>query len=106
MNTSMSADPSGPVPDGHSVTLTCTSIANPAAANFTWFRASAREKEVVGSEPDFTFNVTKLSEDQYYCEAQNVHGADYSEPANLDVTCKTIFFALIIIFHLLLSHEV
>ncbi|KAM9724243.1 B-cell receptor CD22-like [Menidia menidia] len=85
-NTSLSADPSGPVPEGTSVTLTCTSFANPAEVNFTWFRASGGQKQPVGSEPDFTFNVTKLTEDQYYCEALNVHGADSSEPATVDVT--------------------
>ncbi|XP_059194434.1 myelin-associated glycoprotein-like [Centropristis striata] len=85
-NTSLSVDPSGPVPDGSSVTLTCTTIADPAAVNFSWFKAAGREKEMVGSEQDFTFNVTKLSKDLYYCKAQNVHGYQYSEPANIDVT--------------------
>ncbi|XP_060936975.1 myelin-associated glycoprotein-like [Limanda limanda] len=84
-NTSVLVEPSAPVPDGRSVTLTCTSVANPAAMNFTWFRVRARQNEVVGSETDFTFNVTKLSEDYFYCEALNVHGARYSEPAHIEV---------------------
>ncbi|KAI9544976.1 hypothetical protein NQZ68_040379 [Dissostichus eleginoides] len=79
----------GPAPhvknrDGSSVTLTCTSIANPAAVNFTWFRAAGREEKVMGSERDLTFNVTKLSEDLYYCEALNVHGPGTSERVSFD----------------------
>ncbi|XP_037642093.1 myelin-associated glycoprotein-like [Sebastes umbrosus] len=85
-NTSVSVDPSGPVVDGSSVTLTCSSIANPAAVNVTWFRVVGGQEEVMGSERDVTFNVTKLSGDQYYCEALNVHGAEYSQLASIDVT--------------------
>ncbi|XP_068425862.1 myelin-associated glycoprotein-like [Clinocottus analis] len=85
-NTSVCVDPSGPVLDGSSVTLTCATIANPAAANVTWFRVAGRGKDVIGYERYFTFNVTKLSQDQYYCEALNVHGAEYSERTSIDVT--------------------
>ncbi|XP_053182664.1 myelin-associated glycoprotein-like [Scomber japonicus] len=85
-NTSVLADPSGPVRDGSSVTLTCTSVAHPAELNFTWYRVVESEKETVGTERDFTLNVTKFSEDQYYCEAQNVHGTGSSESVMMDVT--------------------
>ncbi|XP_038163083.1 myelin-associated glycoprotein-like [Cyprinodon tularosa] len=84
-NTTVSADSSGSVSDGSSVTLTCTSMANPPVANVTWFRVAGGEKEVAGLGQNFTFNVTKLSEDLYYCEALNVHGSQYSEPFTIDV---------------------
>lgn len=94
-NTAVLADPSGPLVDGSSVTLTCTSVANPAVLNFSWFRtpngggAGGEEAELVASQQHFSFNVTKLSEDQFYCRAANDHGSEYSHPVSLDVTCET-----------------
>ncbi|XP_034554408.1 sialoadhesin-like isoform X3 [Notolabrus celidotus] len=85
-NTSVSIDPSGPVMDGNPVTLNCTSVANPADINFTWFRVSGRQKEMLSSEQELIFNVTKLSQDHYYCEARNVHGAQKSEHNIIEVT--------------------
>ncbi|XP_056142034.1 sialic acid-binding Ig-like lectin 10, partial [Lampris incognitus] len=85
-NTSVSAEPSGPVLEGSSVTLTCSSMANPAVQNYTWYRTDGREKEAVGSDKEFTFNATKLSSEVYSCEALNDHGAEDSEPVSVDVT--------------------
>lgn len=94
----MLADPSGPVQDGSSVTLTCTSVAHPAELNFTWYRVVESEKETVGTERDFTLNVTKFSEDQYYCEAQNVHGSGSSESVMMDVTCEIYLFLIVSLY--------
>ncbi|KAM3873033.1 myelin-associated glycoprotein-like [Diretmus argenteus] len=85
-NTSLSADPSGPVLEGNPVTLTCYSVGVPVVEDYTWYRASGRVKEMVGSGRAFTFNVTKLSTNQYYCEARNDHGVQNSESVSIEVT--------------------
>ncbi|XP_045559727.1 vascular cell adhesion protein 1 isoform X1 [Salmo salar] len=86
-NTSVSVSPSGSVVEGSSVTLTCSSNGNPAVKNYTWYRFEGSEKDIVGSEEDLNiFNVTRLSNEQYYCEAQNVHGLQISEAISIDVT--------------------
>ncbi|KAM4600435.1 B-cell receptor CD22-like [Polymixia lowei] len=85
-NTSASVDPSGPVLEGSSVTLTCDSVANPAVGNYTWYRVDGGGQEAVGFERHFTFNTTRLSTDEYYCEAQNRHGAQDSQPMSINVT--------------------
>ncbi|XP_076004542.1 Schwann cell myelin protein-like [Genypterus blacodes] len=51
----------GPLWSGTSVNLTCRTAANPAAENFTWYRADTEKEEMVGLEGNFTFMVTKLS---------------------------------------------
>ncbi|XP_021475476.1 myelin-associated glycoprotein-like [Oncorhynchus mykiss] len=86
-NTSVSVSPSSSVAEGSSVALTCSSNANPAVNNYTWYRVEGWEKDIVGSEENLNiFNVTRLSNEQYYCEAQNVHGLQNSEAINIDVT--------------------
>ncbi|KAM9512294.1 myelin-associated glycoprotein isoform 6-T8 [Salvelinus alpinus] len=86
-NTSVSVSPSSSVAEGSSVTLTCSSNANPAVNNYTWYRVEGWEKDLVGSEENLSiFNVTRLSNEQYNCEAQNVHGLQNSEAISIDVT--------------------
>ncbi|XP_067093495.1 myelin-associated glycoprotein-like [Osmerus mordax] len=85
-NTSVSVSPSGSVVEGSSVTLTCSSDANPAVQNFTWYRVNGWKKKIWEFGPDLTFNVTKLSSEQFYCEALNDHGVEYSEAISVDVT--------------------
>ncbi|XP_061738822.1 B-cell receptor CD22-like [Nerophis ophidion] len=87
-NTSVAVYPSGPVPDGNTVTLTCTSVANPAVANFTWYRVAAGEREVIGQGEAISFKVKKLSQEDFYCQTVNVHGLDVSETLNINVTFR------------------
>lgn len=85
-NTSVSVQPSGPVPEGTSVTLTCSSHANPAVENYTWHLANGQENGTIGWERDYTLNVTRLSSQQIFCKAWNLHGSENSPPASIDVT--------------------
>ncbi|XP_053699781.1 hemicentin-2-like [Synchiropus splendidus] len=85
-NTSVSVDPPAPVSDGSSVTLTCTSRANPAQVNVTWYRVVGSGKQALGSGEALTFNATKLSQELYFCEAENIHGTESSEVIHIEVT--------------------
>ncbi|XP_054637058.1 B-cell receptor CD22-like [Dunckerocampus dactyliophorus] len=87
-NTSVTVHPSGPVPDGSTVTLRCAIVANPAEVEVTWYRVAAGQREVIGRGSEISFNVSKLSEDGFYCQAVNVHGLDASEPVCVNVTFR------------------
>ncbi|XP_035283283.1 B-cell receptor CD22-like [Anguilla anguilla] len=85
-NTSVSVSPSGSVLVGSSVTLTCSSNANPAVQNYTWYKVNGTEMHTVGTGQNLTFNVTESSgSKQYYCEAQNEHGKENSTTVQLNV---------------------
>ncbi|KAJ8332952.1 hypothetical protein SKAU_G00418480 [Synaphobranchus kaupii] len=85
-NTSVSISPSGSVLEGSSVTLTCSSNANPPVQHYTWYKVNGTEINTVGTGQILTFNVTESSgSEQYYCEAQNEHGKENSTTVQLEV---------------------
>ncbi|XP_035272903.1 sialic acid-binding Ig-like lectin 11 [Anguilla anguilla] len=85
-NTSVSVSPSGSVIEDSSVTLTCSSNANPAVQNYIWYKVNGTEMNTVGTGQNLTFNVTESSgSEQYYCEAQNEHGKENSTTVRLNV---------------------
>uniref|UniRef100_A0A3Q1GZB2 Ig-like domain-containing protein n=1 Tax=Anabas testudineus TaxID=64144 RepID=A0A3Q1GZB2_ANATE len=70
--------------EGSSVTLTCSSDANPAA-NYTWYKSDTHLKSI-HEEPQFVFRSIKSSDSgQYYCEAGNKLGKSRSESVSIDV---------------------
>ncbi|KAK2918568.1 hypothetical protein Q8A73_002939 [Channa argus] len=76
---SVSVSPSAEIVEGSSVTLTCSSDANPAA-NYTWFKKNGNTNLQLISKQQLVFN-SSLSTDsgQYYCTAENKLGRRTSE---------------------------
>ncbi|XP_051801854.1 B-cell receptor CD22-like [Acanthochromis polyacanthus] len=80
---SLSVNPYAEIMEGSSVTLTCSSDANPAA-NYTWYK----ENQALIKGPERIYRFTSIrSEDRgiYYCKAENKHGQISSTSLLLDV---------------------
>ena len=81
---SVSVRPSGEVVEGSSVTLSCSSDANPAA-NYTWFKE--HEDSVIESGQNYTItNITAQLGGNYYCQAHNAFGRHNSTLLFINVT--------------------
>ncbi|XP_066575347.1 B-cell receptor CD22 isoform X2 [Amia ocellicauda] len=86
VNTSVSVSPSGEIVEGSSVTLTCSSNANPPVENYTWFKTNGAAVWENGSGQSLTIaEISSGDSGQYYCEAQNKHGAHNSTAVTVDV---------------------
>ncbi|KAL1281683.1 hypothetical protein QQF64_000486 [Cirrhinus molitorella] len=91
---SVSISPSAEVVKGDSVTLICSSDANPPALNFSWFKEN--QSSAVGSGQNFSISsVNSNHSGRYYCEAQNKYGSERS--ASVSVTVKGVWNNLNII---------
>ncbi|XP_053365083.1 myelin-associated glycoprotein-like [Clarias gariepinus] len=85
-NTSVSASPSALVVWGSSVSLSCSSDANPAVLNYTWYREN---REQIGTGDHLTINTTDSTHSGlYYCRAQNQYG-DHNSSVYLHVSCTS-----------------
>ncbi|XP_053097576.1 myelin-associated glycoprotein-like [Pangasianodon hypophthalmus] len=81
-STSVSASPSASVLLGSSVSLSCSSDANPAVLNYTWYRENG---EQIGTGNHLTISKTDSTQSGfYYCRAQNQRG-DHNSSVYLDV---------------------
>ncbi|XP_076140916.1 B-cell receptor CD22-like [Alosa pseudoharengus] len=72
---SASLNHSGEIAEGSSVTLTCSSDANPPVENYTWYRRTTAETVRVGTGERITFNLTSDRAGLYHCEAHNSVGS-------------------------------
>ncbi|CAL8401977.1 unnamed protein product [Gadus morhua 'NCC'] len=86
-HTSVLSSPSGGIEEGSSVTLSCSSDANPAA-NYTWFR----EHEVPVKESGQNYTITHITSEHggnYYCQAHNEIGRHNSPFLFIKVTSSS-----------------
>ncbi|XP_041695034.1 B-cell receptor CD22 isoform X1 [Coregonus clupeaformis] len=85
-STSVSVSPSGEIVEGSSVTLTCSSDANPPVQSYTWWYKKNGGGYQSMTGPQHVFNQIQLSDTgEYYCRAQNEMGTDRSTTINMDV---------------------
>ncbi|XP_034092148.1 B-cell receptor CD22-like isoform X11 [Gymnodraco acuticeps] len=80
---SVSASPSAEIEEGSSVTLTCSSDANPAA-DYTWYK----ENQTLFQGAEGSYHVTSISSEDsgiYYCKSRNQFGEINSTSLFVDV---------------------
>ncbi|KAM8772406.1 uncharacterized protein AB9X84_009409 [Acanthopagrus schlegelii] len=84
---SVSVSPSAEIVEGSSVTLTCSSDANPAA-NYTWYKENGDpDLQPLSKEPQLVFSSIQSSDSgEYYCTAENQLGRRTSEYIYINVT--------------------
>ncbi|XP_058241395.1 uncharacterized protein LOC131350187 [Hemibagrus wyckioides] len=78
--------PSGDTVEGASVTLSCSSDANPPVSNYTWFKKSAAADTLLTTGQNYSIsNISSQDSGLYYCTADNQLGHHTSTPTHLDV---------------------
>ncbi|XP_071208829.1 cell surface A33 antigen-like [Salvelinus alpinus] len=83
-STSVSVSPSGEIVEGSSVTLTCSSDANPPVDKYTWYKKNIASPKA--SEQSYSItNISSEDRGEYYCEASNSKGTETSIPVHINV---------------------
>ncbi|KAL3980380.1 succinate dehydrogenase (ubiquinone) flavoprotein subunit [Sarotherodon galilaeus] len=83
-NITVSVSPSGPVPENSNVSLTCSSNANPAVRNFTWYRADGDQEALIGTGTSFNIQVFR-DRRTFFCKAENELGVERSNLTQLEI---------------------
>ncbi|XP_034543308.1 B-cell receptor CD22-like [Notolabrus celidotus] len=83
---SVSVSPTAEKVEGSSVTLTCSSDANPAAT-YTWYKKTGNWRgQQLSINTELVFRSIQSSDSgEYFCEAENKLGSRTSEPFSIDV---------------------
>ncbi|XP_039475656.1 myelin-associated glycoprotein-like isoform X2 [Oreochromis aureus] len=85
----ISVSPSCPVPENSNVSLTCSSNANPAVENYTWYRADGDQETFIGTGMSLNIKVSR-DRRRFFCKAENQIGVGHSNLTHLVVQyCET-----------------
>ncbi|KAK2819609.1 hypothetical protein Q7C36_021255 [Tachysurus vachellii] len=77
---------SGDTVEGDSVTLSCSSDANPPVLTYSWFKQSSAADTVLITAQNYSIsNISSQHRGLYYCTAHNQLGHHNSTPTHLDV---------------------
>ncbi|XP_041811539.1 myelin-associated glycoprotein isoform X2 [Chelmon rostratus] len=80
---------SGPVSEGRTVTITCSSDANPPVSFYTWYRADNGQLTKRGEGQILVLKVDQGDSGAYLCEALSKRGSQRSGPVTLEVNATT-----------------
>ncbi|KAK3510767.1 hypothetical protein QTP70_022476, partial [Hemibagrus guttatus] len=87
-NVLASISSSGEIVEGSSVTLTCSSDANPPVQSYTWYN-EMNERSPVGSGQSYSFTLSSSSSGEFYCVAQNKYGSQRAPAVPLTLNSIT-----------------
>ncbi|XP_062400212.1 B-cell receptor CD22-like [Sardina pilchardus] len=84
-NTTVLITPSGDIVEGDSVTLTCSSDANPPVHSYTWYKISRVSASLGSEQKHFMTNISSGDMGQYYCVVANTVGSSNSAVRHVNV---------------------
>lgn len=88
-NTVALSNPTGPVPEGRAVTLTCQSDANPPVERYSWYKDISGQVTWKANGQTLVLLVSKADSGLYLCEAHNEKGSQRSKAMPLEFESKS-----------------
>uniref|UniRef100_A0AAY5F5N3 Ig-like domain-containing protein n=1 Tax=Electrophorus electricus TaxID=8005 RepID=A0AAY5F5N3_ELEEL len=89
---------SGERVDGDSVTLTCSSEANPPVLTYSWFKQRAAADTLLATDQNYSItNISSQHSGLYYCTAHNQLGQHNSTTTLLVVLCRCSLLCVILL---------
>nr|XP_019961295.1 PREDICTED: myelin-associated glycoprotein-like isoform X1 [Paralichthys olivaceus] len=82
--------PSGPVFEGETVLLTCSSDANPPVSHYIWFRTEQGKLRAIAREQTLELQVNLSHSGPYLCEARSPRGSQTSRTVFLRVSATQV----------------